>query len=333
MPDQDFEVRPSVQVGETADVGLHRGITILRNEGINPVVSVEFSPTRSGIFCGIREVKALLQKVLPDGNREAWALEEGAQVAAGEVALRITAPYGSFGLYETAISGTLSHCTGWATASRECVSAANGIPVISVGARHVHPSVAGVMDYAALVGGCVSCSTAVGARLAGSTPHGTISPDVVLIMGDTLKAMQAFDKHMPPEVSRVSPVNIVKDEAEESVGLARSLRQRIRGVILDSTQASYYEVNPQTVKEVRARLDLAGYSHVEIFVSGGLDEKRIRELVDAGAPVNAFEIGSYISSAPPCEFNADIHEVDGKPVAKRGRIPGLTANSRLVELM
>ena len=104
MPDQDFEVRPSVQVGETADVGLHRGITVLRNEGINPMVSVEFSPTRSGVLCGIREVKALLQKVLPEGNREALALEEGAQVAAGEVALRITAPYGSFGLYETAIS-------------------------------------------------------------------------------------------------------------------------------------------------------------------------------------------------------------------------------------
>ena len=332
MPDQEFEVRPSVQVGETADVGLHRGITILRNEGINPVVSVEFSPTRNGVLCGIREVKALLQKVLPEGSREAWALEEGSTVAAGEVALRITAPYGSFGLYETAISGTLAHCTGWATASRECVAAANGIPVISVGARHVHPTVAGIMDYAALIGGCVSCSTAVGARLGGATPTGTIPPDVVLIMGDTLRAMQAFDKHMPPEVSRVSPVNIVKDETEESIGLARTLRQRIRGVILDASQA-YYEVTPYTVKEMRARLDLAGYSHGEIFVSGGLDGKRIREFVEAGAPVNAFEVGSYISSAPPCEFNADIHEVDGKPVAKRGRIPGLTPSARLVELM
>ena len=332
MPDQEFEVRPSVQVGETADVSLHRGLTILRNEGVNPVVSVEFSPTRSGVLCGIREVKALLQKVLPEGSREAWALEEGSTVAAGEVALRITAPYGSFGLYETAISGTLAHCTGWATASRECVTAANGIPVISVGARHVHPSVAGIMDYAALVGGCVSCSTAVGARLGGATPTGAISPDVVLIMGDTLKAMQAFDKHMPPEVSRVSPVNIVKDESEESIGLARSLRQRIRGVILDAS-LTHYEVNPHTVKEVRARLDLAGHSHVEIFISGDMDGKRIREFVDAEAPVNAFEVGSYISGAPPCEFNADIHEVDGKPVAKRGRFPGLTPNSRLVELM
>ena len=333
MPEQDFELRLSVQVGETADVGLHRGLTILRSEGINPVVSVEFSPTRSGVLCGIREVKALLQKVLPEGIREAWALEEGSQIAAGEVALRITAPYSSFGLYETAISGTLAHCTGWATASKNCVSAAGGIPVISVGARHVHPSVAGIMDYSALVGGCVSCSTGVGARLGGATPTGTISPDVVLIMGDTLRAMQAFDKHMPPEVSRVSPVNIVRDEAEEAIGLARVLRQRIRGVILDASQSSHYDVNPDMVKELRARLDLAGHSHVEIFISGSLDGDCIKEFVEAKAPVNAFEVGSYISSAPPCEFNADIHEVDGKPVAKRGRIPGTTPGTRLLELL
>ena len=333
MAEQDFEVRPSVQVGETADVGLHRGLTILRNEGINPVVSVEFSPKRSGVLCGIREVKALLQKVLPEGIREAWALEEGSQIAAGEVALRITAPYGSFGLYETAISGTLAHCTGWATASKECVAAAGGIPVISVGARHVHPSVAGIMDYSALIGGCVSCSTGVGARLGGATPTGTIPPDVVLIMGDTLRAMQAFDKHMPPEVSRVSPVNIVRDEAEEAIGLARVLRQRIRGVILDTSQSFRYDVNPGKVKELRARLDLAGHSHVEIFLSGSLDGDCIKEFVEAKAPVNAFEVGSYISSAPPCEFNADIHEVDGKPVAKRGRIPGTTPGARLLELL
>jgi nicotinate phosphoribosyltransferase len=319
-------------VGDTADVSFHRGITILRNEGINPVVTVEFSPAMDGMFCGIREAKALLTKVLPEGNREVWALEEGVAVAAGEVALRITAPYGSFGLYETAICGTLSHSTGWATASKECVTAAAGIPVISVGARHIHPNVAGVMDYAAMVGGCVSCSTTLGAKLSGTTPAGTISPNIALIMGDTIRAMQAFDKHMPQEVSRVSPVSVVKDEIEESISLAKTLRQRLRGVVLDVSQTRD-GVNPHMVKEVRVRLNLAGYSQVEIFVRGDLNGERIREFVDEGAPVNAFEVGSYISGAAPYRFNADIHEIDGKPLAKRGRIPGLTSNPRLVEVM
>ena len=332
MPEPDFEVRPSVVVGDSADISAHRGVAVLRNEGINPVVTVEVSSTQGGVFCGIREVKALLGKVLPESSRKVWALEEGATFVPGEVVLTITAPYGSFGLYESAISGILSHCTGWATASRMCVEAAGGIPVVSIGARHVHPNVAAVMDYAAVVGGCASCSTALGAKLAGTTPVGTIHPNIALIMGDVKRAMQAFDKHIPPEVSRVAPVNVVSDAISESIDLAKSLRQRIRGVILDSSQGRG-GVSPHMVKEVRVRLDLAGYSHVETFVSGDLDAERIREFVAEGAQVNAFEVGRYISGASPHEFSADIREVDGKLVARRGRIPGTTPNSRLVEVM
>ena len=59
----------------------------------------------------------------------------------------------------------------------------------------------------------------------------------------------------------------------------------------------------------------------------------IKELVDQGTPVNAFEVGSYISGARPCEFIADIYEIEGIPVAKRGRIPGVIPNPRLVELI
>jgi nicotinate phosphoribosyltransferase len=332
MAEPDFEVRPSVMVGDTADVSFHRGITILRNEGINPVVTMEFSATQGGVFCGIREVKALLGKVLPESNREVWALEEGVTISPGEVALRITAPYGSFALYETAMCGTLSNSTGWATASKECVTAAIDIPVISIGARYVHPNVAGIMDYAAMVGGCVSCSTTIGAKLAGVTPTGTISPNIALIMGDSVRAMQAFDKHIPQDVSRVAPVNVIRDESDESIDLAKALRQRLRGVILDSAQTPD-GIRPNTVKEVRTRLDLAGYSHVEIFVRGDLSAERIKEFVDKSAPVNAFEVGRHISCATPHEFNADIHEIEGKPIAKRGRLPGSTASPRLVEIM
>ena len=332
MPEPEFEVRPSVLVGDTAEVGFHRAMTILRNEGINPVVAVEFSPARGGVLCGIREVKALLGKVLPEGNRDVWAVEEGSAISSGEVALRITAPYGSFGLYETAICGILSQCSGWATASRECVTAAGGIPVISVGASYVHPNVASVMDYASVVGGCVSCSTNLGAKLSGTTPNGTLPPNVALIMGDAMRAMQAFDKHMPQEVSRIAPVSVVKDETEESLGLARALRQRLRGIILDGC-ASGESAVPHIAKEVRARLDLAGFSHVEIFVRGDLSPEIIKGFVVQGAPVSAFEVAGYIGTASPIEFSADIHEVDGKPVAKRGRIPGVTPNPRLVEVM
>ncbi|MDN5361406.1 MAG: nicotinate phosphoribosyltransferase, partial [Moorella sp. (in: firmicutes)] len=89
-------------------------------------------------------------------------------------------------------------------------------------------------------------------------------------------------------------------------------------------------VTPELVREVRYRLDKAGYHHVGIFVSGGLTPERIRTLIEAGA--DAFGVGSYISGAAPIDMTMDIKEVDGRPVAKRGRLPGVVANPRLVQL-
>ena len=67
---------------------------------------------RSGILCGIDEALTLLKDVLPEDNREVWALKDGEPVKAKEVTLRITAPYQSYGLYETALCGILAHSTG-----------------------------------------------------------------------------------------------------------------------------------------------------------------------------------------------------------------------------
>ena len=80
---------------------------------------------------------------------------------------------------------------------------------------------------------------------------------------------------------------------------------------------------------MRARLDQAGFGHVRITVSGGLNPDRIRYFKEAGAPVDSFAVGSYISGATPIDFTGDIKEIDGVPIAKRGRIPGLTDSPRL----
>ena len=65
------------------------------------------------------------------------------------------------------------------------------------------------------------------------------------------------------------------------------------------------------VHEVRARLDQAGFEHVRIIVSGGLNPERIRYFKEAGAPVDSFAVGSYISGATPIDFTGDIKEIDG----------------------
>ena len=308
-----------------------RAERVLEREGLDPVVCMEIFSREAGILCGINEAKNLLAHVLGDEPAETMsveALDDGDPFEDREIVLRISARYRQFGLYETAILGMLAQSTGWATAARECVVAAAPAPVISFGARHVHPDVTDVLDYAAIVGGCVGASTPAGARLAGLAPTGTMPHALVLIFGDTVRAAEAFDRDLDPDVPRIVLVDTFKDEAEEALWVAHSLGDRLYGVRLD-TPAERGRVTSDLVKEVRARLDLEGYQNVKILVSGGLSPDRIAYFKEAGAPVDSFAVGSYISGAAPIDFTGDIKEIDGRPIAKRGRIPGRTQSPRL----
>ena len=112
MKEAEFEPAEAVLSGETADVYFIRAVEILRREGLNPVATMEYFSSRAGVLCGINEVKALLKRVLPKDGGEVWALAEGETMDGREVVLRITAPYQSYGLYETAIDGILAHGSG-----------------------------------------------------------------------------------------------------------------------------------------------------------------------------------------------------------------------------
>jgi nicotinate phosphoribosyltransferase len=325
--------RPSHEIlsGDSADVYFARAETILDREGRDPLVSMEVFARHEGVLCGIDEARNLLGHVLADADPTETGLEslqDGDPIESKEIVLRIRARYRKFGLYETAMLGMLSQSTGWATAARDCVEVAAPEPVISFGARHVHPDITDILDYAAIVGGCVGASTPAGARLAGLAPTGTMPHSLVLIFGDTVDAALAFDRHVAADVPRIVLVDTFKDEAEEALRVARALGDRLYGIRLD-TPSERGRVTAELVHEVRARLDQAGFGHVKITVSGGLNPDRIRYFKEAGAPVDSYAVGSYISGATPIDFTGDIKEIDGMPIAKRGRIPGLTPSPRL----
>ena len=328
-----FQPAADVLSGETADIYFERTATILKAEHLDPIVTMEIFARQDAILCGAEESLAYLREILGNGKHfdhepVVESLHDGDAVSRKEVVMRINARYSAFGLYETAILGILAQSTGWATAARRIVDVAVPIPVIGFGARHVHPSVADQMDYASVVGGCIGASTPAGARLAGLSPTGTMPHALILIFGDTVRAVEAFDRHIDPDVPRIALVDTFKDEAEESVRVAEALGDRLWGVRLD-TPSERGRVTADLVKEVRARLDLAGHPQVKIVVSGGLDADRITYFKDAGAPVDSFAVGSAISDASPVDFTGDLKEIDGRPIAKRGRIPGRTPNPRL----
>ncbi len=319
-----FSATPEeVQMGATTDIYFLRTYEILEKLGkLDTPVVAEIFASRAGVMCGTQECLGLLK----GRGTKVWALPEGEEFAEKEVVMRLAGPYGDFGIYETPLLGILASSTGWATAARECKRAADGRPVVCFGSRHVHPAVAPVMERAALVGGADGASCIMAARLEGRQPSGTIPHAAILIVGDTVAVAHAYHRYMPPDAPRIILVDTFKDEAEETLRVAQALGESLTGVRLD-TPAERGGVTPDLVREVRARLDQAGFRHVQIFVSGGLDPERIPVLAAAGA--DAFGVGSYISGARPIDMTMDLKEVAGQPVAKRGRIPGVTAGARL----
>lgn len=315
-----------IAAGHTTDVYFIKTYEILRRLGKeDEVVVADIFPRRAGILAGVEECRHLLK----DTGVEVWSLREGDPFEPHEPVMRIRGPYGRFGIYETALLGLLASSSGWATAAREVALAAGDKPAISFGARHVHPAVAPVMERAAMIGGCKGAACVLAARFMDRLPAGTVPHALFLIVGDTVEVALAYDEFMPPSEPRTILVDTFKDEVEESLRVAEAMGKRLEGVRFD-TPSERGGVTPALVREARARLDLAGFQHVKIFVSGGLSPERIPPLAEAGA--DAFGVGSYIAGARPIDMTMDIKEVAGRPVAKRGRIPGPAPTDRLKPL-
>jgi nicotinate phosphoribosyltransferase len=315
-----------ILAGATTDIYFIRTQEILRATGKeDTVVTAEIFTSREGVMCGISEAVQLLSSK----DVEVWALPEGETFSAKEVVMRIRGRYSEFGIYETAILGMLASASGWASAARRCKEIAGDKLVFCFGARHVHPAVAPVMERAAIVGGVDGCSCILGAKLAGRNPVGTVPHAVMLIVGDTVEVALVYDRIMPPEDPRIILVDTFKDEAEETLRVAEALHGRLTGVRLD-TPGERGGVTPGLVREVRARLNQAGFPHVRLFASGGISSERMPVLIEAG--IDAFGVGSFISRAPAIDMTMDIKEIEGKAVAKRGRIPGVAENARLKKI-
>lgn len=280
--------------GHTTDIYFVKTRDVLDSgELLDTPVVAEIFTRKPGVFAGLKEMLRLLD----DQDLSIYSLEEGDSFSAREVLVRIEGAYRSFGMFETVFLGMLASSTAWATAASECVSAAEGKPVLCFGARHVHPAVAPVMERTAVaVGGCTAASCILGAKLAGQEPSGTVPHAAILIAGDTLRLAKLYDKSMDKSEGRVVLVDTFKDEAEESLRIARALEGRLTGVRLD-TPGERGGVTPDLVKEIRWRLDREGFKDVSIIASGGLVPERIKKLSQAG--VDAFGVGSYISNAEP----------------------------------
>ncbi|HID11348.1 MAG TPA: nicotinate phosphoribosyltransferase [Candidatus Latescibacteria bacterium] len=309
-----------IRSGRVTDVYFERTRRILRAKGMDKWVRAEFVVKSLpedypwGVLAGVEDALDLL-----DGLEvTVRAMPEGTVFGPDQPVMEIDGQYLDFGVYETAILGLLCHASGVATKAARCRKAAGERLVISFGARRAHPALAPFVERYAYIGGCDGVAVVRSAEELGIPPTGTIPHALVLLMGDVVKAILAFDEVIEPEVRRVALVDTFQDEKFEALRAAQALGENLFAVRLDtpgSRRGDFLKI----LREVRWELDLRGYGHVKLFVSGGIDEHEILRL---NPLADAYGVGTAISNAPVLDFSMDIVEIEGKPIAKRGKPSG-----------
>ena len=312
-----------IKAGQVTDVYFLRTLEILKRRGVNKSAAAEvvlksFPPGWSwGVLAGIEEAARLLQGLPVTVH----AFPEGALFRTMQPVLTIEGRYTEYAHFETALLGFLCQASGVATKAARCKKAAAGRPVVSFGARRMHPALAPMIERNAFLGGCDGVSVVKSAELIKQEASGTMPHSLILMLGDTVEAAKAFHEIIDRAVQRVVLVDTFSDERMEAVRVAEALGGDLYAVRLD-TPASRRGDLVGILREVRWELDLRGFRHVRLFVSGGLDEDEILKL---NPVADAYGVGTSISNAPVLNFAMDIVEIDGVAVAKRGKLSGRKA--------
>lgn len=219
---------------------------------------------------------------------DVWAVPEGTPVFAGEPVMTVRAPLWQAQIAETYLLSMISFETLIATKAVRVAEAAAGRAVVEFGTRRAHSPEAGVLaGRAAYIGGCAGTSNALTGFRYGVPVYGTAAHSWVLAFPDELEAYRALQSLLgPATVYLVDTYDTI-----EGARKAASLGEPLWGVRLDSGDLA------GLAREVRHILDGVGLVNAKIMASGDLDEYKIRALVAAGAPIDAFGVGTELATS------------------------------------
>lgn len=258
---------------------------------------------------------------------EVWAVPDGTIVLANEPIVEVTAPMPVAQLLETAVMNLVQLSTLIATKAARIALAAKGRAVADFGFRRAHGLETGVeVALAAYVGGGLVTSNVEAGRRHGMPISGTMAHSFVQAYDSELEAFRDFASDHPDNSVLLVDTYDTLTGVGRAIEVADEMRERgegLSGVRLDS--GDLVELS----KESRRLLDEAGHTDAKIFASGGLDERAIHELVEAGAPIDAFGVGTDLvvsKDRPAVDIAYKLVEHAGRPRAKyseeKATLPG-----------
>ena len=246
------------------------------------------------------------------------AIPEGTVFFADEPILRVTAPLPEAQLVETRLINILHFQSLIAAKAARMMLAAPGKLLVDFGLRRAHGYEAGVMAArASYITGFAGTATMLAEKWFGIPTFGTMAHSFIQAYDDEITAFEEFAQSRPDHLTFLIDTYDTEAGARKVVALAPRLKARgitIRSVRLDSGDLIALS------KSVRSILDKGGLGEVGIFASGGLAEDDLAEMLQAGAPIDGFGIGTSLttsSDVPALDCAYKLQEYDGLPRRKR----------------
>jgi nicotinate phosphoribosyltransferase len=219
-----------------------------------------------------------------------WAVPEGTILFPNEPLIRVEAPMIEAQIVETYVLSMLNFQSLIATKASRIVTAAKGKSIIEFGSRRAHgPQAALLAARASYIAGCIGSSNALAGYKLGIPVFGTMAHSFVMSFEKEEEAFNQFNKVFPSGY-------LLVDTYDSIAAIKKIIRSRINtaGIRLDS--GDLYSLS----LEARRLFDGASggaYANTKIMASGDLNEYLIQDLVNRGAPIDSFGVGTELSTS------------------------------------
>ena len=216
------------------------------------------------------------------------AVPEGTLVFAEEPLVRVTAPILEAQIVETYLLSVIHFDTLIASKAARVVEAARGRSVLEFGTRRAHGPEAGVRAAkSAFVGGCEATSNVLAGRLYGIPLAGTAAHSWSMVFPTEREGFERLLDVFP----ETAILLVDTYDAIQGTEVAAALGRKLKGIRLDSGDMA------KTSHAVRRILDTHGLKETRIVASGDLNEHKIDALLEQGAPIDVFAVGTQLATS------------------------------------
>ncbi|MBD3615975.1 MAG: nicotinate phosphoribosyltransferase [Gracilimonas sp.] len=246
-----------------------------------------------------------------------YSVKEGETVFPNEPVLRVEGTVLETQILETVLLNTLNFSSLIATKASRIKQAAGEKSAVDFGLRRSQGLGGLQASKAAIVGGMQGTSNVLAGKLNNIPINGTMAHSWVQSFEDELTAFRTYAKYYPEaSILLVDTYNTLKQGIPNAIKVAKELEKKghkLIGIRLDSGDLAYF------ARQSRRMLDEAGLEYVKIAASNQLDEYLIKSLLDQGAPIDLFGVGTKLVTAfddPALDGVYKLSAINGSPTLK-----------------